>query len=132
MGQQQIHLIVLAIILVGIAFVVGIDSFQSNAVEVNRDAVIMDLNNLASYAQTYFRKTVSYGGGGNSFVGYDVPAKLKENDNGTYALILTQSQKVIIEGVGKEKVTGFGCQQSNFITYRITVEPNQISLQKII
>jgi hypothetical protein len=132
MGQQQLHLIVLGFILVSIAFIVGLDSFQSKAVESNRDAVIMDLNNLASYAQTYFRKTISYGGGGNSLIGYDVPTQLKENDNGTYTLISAQPQKIILEGVGKEKSSSFGCSHSEFITYRIIVEPNLSSLQKII
>jgi hypothetical protein len=48
-GQQQLHLLVLAIILVGIAVVMGLDNFQNKAVQSNRDAVILDLNNLASY-----------------------------------------------------------------------------------
>jgi len=50
MGQQQILLIVLGIIIVGIAIVIGIDNFQSKAVQANRDAVIIDLNYLASDA----------------------------------------------------------------------------------
>ena len=54
MGQQQILLIVLGIIIVGIAIVVGLDNFQSKAVQANRDAVIIDLNYLASDALAYF------------------------------------------------------------------------------
>jgi hypothetical protein len=48
MGQQQLHLIVLGIILVGLTVIMGLVSFQINAVQSNRDAVIMDLNHLAS------------------------------------------------------------------------------------
>jgi hypothetical protein len=132
MGQQQLHLLVLGIILVGIALVVGHDNFQNKAVQSNRDAVILDLNNLASFAQAHFKKTTTYGGGGYSFIGYDVPSQLKSNDNGTYSVISTQPLKVIIEGIGKEKGGNLGCSQSNNITYRIIVEPNQTNLQKIL
>jgi hypothetical protein len=131
MGQQQLHLLVLGIILVGIAFIVGLDGFQNKAVESNRDAVINDLNYLASYAKAYFKKSTVYGGGGNSFVGYNVPEKLKENENGTYSLISAQPTKVILRGVGKEKAGSPGCSQGNNITYHLTVEPNLITLQKI-
>ena len=48
MGQQQLLLIVLSVIIVGIAVAVGITTFQSNAVEANRQAVISDLVNYAS------------------------------------------------------------------------------------
>jgi hypothetical protein len=132
MGQQQLHLLVLGIILVGVALIAGMDSFHSKAVQSNRDAVILDLNNLASFAQAYYKKTPSYGGGGYSFLGYELPIKLQSTDNGTYSLISTQHAKVIIEGIGKEKGGSLGCGQSGYITYRITVEPNQSSLQKIL
>jgi len=59
MGQQQLHLIVLGIILVGIAVVIGLGNFQSKALQSNRDAVIMDLNHLASFAQAYFKKLIN-------------------------------------------------------------------------
>lgn len=47
MGQQQLHLIVLGIIIVGLAVITGLGNFQNNAVQSNRDAMIMDLNHLA-------------------------------------------------------------------------------------
>ncbi len=87
MGQQQLHLLVLGIILVGIALVIGLVNFQNKAVQSNRDAVIMDLNHLASFAQAYFKKTEGYGGGDHSFIGYYIPSQLKNNGNGTYKVI---------------------------------------------
>jgi hypothetical protein len=131
MGQQQILLIVLGIIIVGIAIVVGLDNFQSKAVQANRDAVIIDLNYLASDAQVFFKKTKTYGGGEQSFIGYDIPSQLKTNDNGTYNVLSTQPLKVIIEGIGVEKEGNLGCSGSNNIKYRIIVEPGKSILQKI-
>lgn len=131
MGTQQILLIVLGIIIVGIAIVIGLDNFQSKAVQSNRDAVILDLNNLASDALAYYKKTSTYGGGEQSFIGYDIATQLKKNDNGTYSVLSTQSQKVIVEGIGVEKEGNLGCSGSNNIKYRIIVEPDKSTLQKI-
>ena len=63
MGQQQLLLIILGVIVVGIAVAVGITMFSDNAISANRDAVTNDLVNLASRAQQYYRRPASMGGG---------------------------------------------------------------------
>jgi len=131
MGQQQILLLILGVIIVGIAIILGIGNFHSKAVQANRDAVIIDLNYLASDAQAYYKKTLTYGGGEQSFMGYDIPSPLKNNDNGTYSVITAQPQEITIEGIGVEKEGELGCTQSNNIEYRIIVETNKTTLQKI-
>ena len=70
MGQQQLLLIVLGVIVVGIAVVVGINLFTANAVSSNRDGVVSDLNNLGTSAMAYYRKPTAMCGGGNTFTGY--------------------------------------------------------------
>ena len=40
----------------------------------NRDAVASDLINLGARAQHYYRRAISVGGGGNSFVGLTADA----------------------------------------------------------
>ena len=67
MGQQQLLLIVLGVIIVGIAIAVGISMFKSNAQSSNRDQVINDMNNLAAKAQQFYRKPTAMAGGGQSF-----------------------------------------------------------------
>mgnify|MGYP001187601738 CR=1 FL=1 len=95
MGQQQLLLIILGVIIVGIAVAVGITMFQDNAVSANRDAVTNDLVQLAAKSQQYFRKPVSLGGGGNSYVNLTanaagmallVSTAFSDNDNGTYTI----------------------------------------------
>lgn len=81
MGQQQLLLIVLGVIIVGIAVVVGINVFTASAASANRDAVVADLTNLAAMAQQYYRKPVALGGGGNDFTGWLVPATLVRTAN---------------------------------------------------
>ena len=51
MGQQQLLLIILGVVVVGIAVVVGITMFQDNAISANRDAVTNDLVSLGARAQ---------------------------------------------------------------------------------
>lgn len=100
MGQQQLLLIVLGVIIVGIAIAVGISMFKSNAQSSNRDQVINDLNNLAAKAQQYFRKPTAMAGGGQSFTNFGVPSTstpgvqgLSSTDtvdaNGHYAVLAT-------------------------------------------
>lgn len=66
MGQQQLLLIVLGIVVVGIAVVVGIQAFTENKVKSNIDARTSDAVRVASDAQAWFRKPASYGGGNSS------------------------------------------------------------------
>jgi len=84
MGQQQLLLIVLGVIIVGIAVVVGINLFNANAEESAKDGIVSDCTNLAAMAQQFYKKPISMGGGGNSFVGWTVPTNLATTANGTY------------------------------------------------
>ncbi len=113
MGQQQLLLIILGVIVVGIAVAVGITMFQDSAMSANRDAVTNDLVNLASNAQQYYRRPVSLGGGGSSFVGLTADAAglarltaKPTNANGSYSVMTAgTSASVVLKGVGTEKGT---------------------------
>lgn len=89
MGQQQLLLIVLGVIIVGIAIVVGITMFKSNAVSANRDQVINDLQNLGAKAQQYYMKPVSMAGGNKDFKGFALTALDTGNANGSYSATTT-------------------------------------------
>jgi len=101
MGQQQLLLIVLGVIIVGIAVVVGIKVFTASSAQANSDAVISDMTNLAAMAQQYYRKPGALGGGGNTFTEWKVPANLAKTANGTYSAEV-QSQQVTLTGTGTE------------------------------
>jgi hypothetical protein len=111
MGQQQLLLIILGVIVVGIAVAVGITMFSDSAISANRDALTNDLVNLASKAQQYYRRPTQLGGGGNSFAGL-VIGKLTShtsNANGCYTLGSVSATgtvtQVEIEGIGTEKLS---------------------------
>ena len=84
MGQQQLLLIILGVIIVGIAIAVGISMFSSSSVQANKDAIVNDLNNLAADAYQYRIRPATMGGGAGNYGGYKVPLKLQTNENGTY------------------------------------------------
>lgn len=69
MGQQQLLLVILVTIIVGIATVVAINTFSSASDSANLDSVRNDVVTLASSAQGYYMKPAMLGGGGNSFNG---------------------------------------------------------------
>ena len=104
MGQQQLLLIVLGVIIVGIAVVVGINVFTASSLQANNNAVIADLQTIGSMAQQWYRKPVAMGGGGNSFgvangatAAWAVPASLLQTAN--------MSNGVVIGGGGDQDIT---------------------------
>jgi len=101
MGQQQLLLIVLGVIIVGIAVVVGINVFTVSSANANRDAVIADMTTLAAMAQQYYRKPTAMGGGGNTFTSWAVPTSLASTANGSYSATVA-AQAVTLAGVGNE------------------------------
>ena len=65
MGQQQLLLLVLGIVIVGLAVVVGIQAFGENQVKANADAMVNDGVRIASDAQAWKLKPKAFGGGGD-------------------------------------------------------------------
>ena len=95
MGQQQLLLVILVTIIVGIATVVAINTFGSAADSANLDAVRQDLASIAAAAQGDYMKPDMLGGGSRSFddfsfEGLGVPGDVSgngstlTNENGTY------------------------------------------------
>ena len=129
MGQQQLLLIVLGVIIVGIAVVVGINVFTASSSSANRDSVISDLTNIASMAQQYYRKPTALGGGGNSFLNFRMPAlsptagdntsTATKTPNGSYTLTLAD-QSVTLVGLGNQT----GNDGTTVVKATMTVGPN--------
>lgn len=95
MGQQQLLLIILGVMIVGVAIAVGITMFRDNAVSTNRDAIANDLMHLAAKAKHFYKRPTSMGGGGHSFVGLTADAagmlnlvttNFSNNNNASYVI----------------------------------------------
>lgn len=125
MGQQQLLLIVLGIIVIGIAVIVGITLFRQSAIDHMRDLITNENANLAIEAVKYYKKPTLFGGGGYSFTGWQIPHDLTTNANGNYSASV-YNDHVVITGKGKELVNG-----SEYITVQTTVYPDSIKTSVI-
>lgn len=90
MGTQQLLLIVVGGIIVIIAIAVGITLFKSNAQNSNRQQIIGDIDNLGATAQQYYRKPVSFGGGGRDFKGFALAPLDTGNGYGSFSVSTTK------------------------------------------
>jgi hypothetical protein len=136
MGQQQLLLIILGVIIVGIAVAVGITMFKTNAVSANRDALVGDMTNLAARAQQFYRRPVSLGGGGGVFdvskgaaKAFTLTGKETLNPNGAYSILTPGAQRIVLQGVGTEiSDDGSGIA----VTVQMTVDPDSIFLTNVV
>ena len=76
MGQQQLLLLVLGMVIVGIAVVAGIQAFSEGKQKAERDAAISDAMRLISDIQAWKLKPSAFGGGANvqGFTGVSLTA----------------------------------------------------------
>jgi hypothetical protein len=102
MGQQQLLLIILGVIIVGIAIAVGITMFGSSSIQSNKDAIINDLNNLGANAYQYRIRPISMGGGGGAYTGFVVPSQLTTNSNGIYATTSVAATAITFKGTSAQ------------------------------
>lgn len=68
MGQQQLLLIILVTIVIGVATVVAINTMGETTLSANLDSVRQDMAVIAVAAQGFYQKPVMLGGGGRSFI----------------------------------------------------------------
>jgi len=125
MGQQQLLLILLGLIIIALAIFLGISYFRTNAIELKRNNVIEEGVILANMAQQYYRRPLEMGGGGKTFTGWTVPVPLVVTPSGHFIASVAETQ-VIITGTGNEVVTG-----TDSIKVQITVTSNDIQTQVI-
>jgi hypothetical protein len=98
MGQQQLLLIILGVIIVGIAISVGISQFSAHSTQANKDGVTSSLVNIAANGYQYKIRPTTMGGGGNSYVSYVIPLKMVADANGSYSLGTIASNSCQIVG----------------------------------
>ena len=121
MGQQQLLLVILGIIVVGVAIALSITLFRSNAIDRKREILVNESYNIGSIAISYFKKPKMMGGGGKTFTGWQVPTALQSTVNGSYTAVVA-ADNVIITGTGTEVVT-----DGDSIKVETTVTGNEIN-----
>lgn len=130
MGQQQLILLALAVVIVGIAIVVGIRAFTENSAKANADAMMQDAVRIANDMQAWKQKPAPFGGQasvapgsvadasdftGATFplLGYQTSVATYTNLNGTFTLNATGG------GSGGGLITGVNTQLANTIVVEV-------------
>lgn len=132
MGYQQILMVVLAVIIVGIAVAVGLTMFNEQSRNINRQSIVSDMNIFAGVANAYYKTPASFGGGAGTWdvdklgvwfgFNYDLNTNTVTTANGTYTFS-SSGDVLTIVGVGTEignngstnvratlTLTGQGCE----------------------
>ncbi len=99
MGQQQLLLVIVGVIIVGLAIAVGISLFTAQSISNNRDAMIHDLNNIAQSAYQFRISIRQLGGGEGNYSNYVIPPQMTENNNGRYSVLDAQVNEVTLKGI---------------------------------
>lgn len=123
MGQQQLLLLVLGIVIVGLAVVVGIQAFGENQKKANADALVNDAIRIASDAQAWKLKPAAFGGGGNlagddNFDGLDFPQLGYEVDGSGNYVNLNGVFTMTATTTGVE-IVGTNTQAENEVTVNV-------------
>lgn len=108
MGYHQKLLLVSCLAIIGTGILVGIQKYQSEAVNANLNALTIDALHIATKAQAYYFKPKYLNGGGRSFAGLTSDnqgiEKLfgsPQNVDGTFQILpANNDQSIIIQATG--------------------------------
>ena len=124
MGQQQLLLILLGIVVIAIAVAVGISLFRAHAISSKRDILTNETIDMAAQAIGYYKRAREFGGGGKSFIGWQIPPQLQNTINGSYVIDEINKDEVVIIATGTEVVTG-----NDSIQVKTTVIPDNYQIE---
>ncbi len=99
MGQSQLLIIAISVLVIGIAILAGTGFFQSDEVEINKKAMINDINHIAMAARRYYSRPYALGGGNFSYGGFVVPSTYQSNLNGRYSATVLTPKSLQIMGI---------------------------------
>jgi hypothetical protein len=99
MGQSQLLIIAISVLIVGIAILAGTGFFQADDIEANKKAMIDDVHHIAADAVRYYRRIPALAGGGYKYDGYALPNGFQSNLNGRYITTVISSQVLEVTGM---------------------------------
>ena len=112
--------------MIGIAIAISIQLFRQGAIDNKRDLLVNECNSLASIAIGYYKKPKEFGGGGRSFIGWQIPGSMQVTTTGNYTISSASNTELEIIGTGTEVVTG-----SDSLEVRTTVKADSYTTQII-
>ena len=103
MGQQQLLIVILGVLIVGIAVAVALLIFKANAEQSTRNAITNDLGYFAMRAREMYTKPRYLGGADRDFgvIQMSMLTPVPENENARYYIERQSKDELIIVAVGK-------------------------------
>ena len=128
MGSSQLLYITLGLIIVGLAIFSGMNMFQQFTEDSAREELINHCLTILSEAEAYYKKPIEAGGGGGSYVGFEIPADMTKNELGKFKITLAKKQdRININAQGV--VDGYDGKKPVRIIARITKDKKNPSGQ---
>ena len=108
MGQQQLLMVVLTMVLVGVAIIVGQTMFEANAINNTQSVLAHDLLFYASKARGYYWRPSYLGGAHKDFTNILNMNLFSggENEDGYFYIVSASTDELVLEGVGKLVIGG--------------------------
>ena len=108
-------IIAISVLIIGIAILAGTGFFQSDEVEINKKAMINDINHIAQQARRYYSRPYALGGGNYTYNGYVVPLTFRSNLNGSYSVSVLTPKVLQINGVsGRDSTCTMAAQIDSY------------------
>ena len=95
-------IIAISVLIIGIAILAGTGFFQDDEIEINKKAMINDINHIAMNARRYMSRPYALGGGNYTYNGYVVPQTFQTNLNGRYSATALAPKVLQITGVSSK------------------------------
>lgn len=127
MGQQQLLLIVLGVIIIGIAILVAVNLYTANLIRSNEESLTAETLNVGGLAQIYYNKPYALAGGQGTFIGFTIPPKVADSENGVFSVESVSEKEITIKGLGKIKDSENKVARSTII-----VTPYSMTLSEMI
>jgi hypothetical protein len=103
MGQQQMLLMILATIVVGISIRVGFQIVDNQNMQQNRDQLMIQAQNIYSFAEQYATKSQRQAGGAGTYTNFSLPKSMTQSAAGTFIATVVGTSDLTILGTGNVK-----------------------------
>ncbi|KAF0149933.1 MAG: Uncharacterized protein FD143_2657 [Ignavibacteria bacterium] len=125
MGSQQLLLVVVGVIIVGLMIYAGYNISMDYMENANRDQVISRLYDLGLLAQQHFKKDVTQGGGSGSYIGWAIPSQFQNTQSGFFSEAV-RTDRVELSGDGN--VAGRNGRTNIRVTARVNKDGIKITI----
>lgn len=95
-GPRQLWLILLGVVGLASVIALGIERFGAENVRSNKRGIALSLQGVAAKAYQYRIRPTILGGGGNSYVNFEIPSGLKSDRYGSYSVEDTPAVSSIV------------------------------------